>query len=95
LTTVERGELTLEKLKPITQIEIKFDDGTQEICKVMKRFYNGDYQIKRKERNRIELVSYYDTDYLIYKNKDKYMWVEAFLKNKKGYEQVLIRRIEE
>jgi hypothetical protein len=85
----------LEKIKPITHLEIRFSDETHEICKVMKRFPNGDYRLERKERNRIELVSYYDNDYLIYKNKDKYMWIEAYLKNKKGHEQVLIRRIEE
>jgi hypothetical protein len=85
----------LEKLKPITKIEIKFDDETQEICKVIKRFSNGDYRLERKERNRIELVSYYDNDYLTYKYKDKYVWVEAFLKNKRGHEQVMVRRIEE
>ncbi|MGG3890288.1 hypothetical protein [Metabacillus fastidiosus] len=75
-------------------IEIKFDDETTEFCKIIKRFRNGDYELDRKKRRRIELESPYDVDYLRFKYKDKYVWVNAYLKDTKGYDQVLIRRIE-
>lgn len=75
------------------KIEIKFTDNTMEQCNIVKRFNNGDYVLDRKNRNRMELVTAYNDEKLEHSYNGKYIWINAYLKDSKGYEEVEVRRI--
>lgn len=78
------------------KIEIEFQDGTLEQCHVLKQYGNRDFQLDRKKRRRLELVSGYDEEYLRYKYRnERYIFVNAYLKDTKGYDCVRVRRVEE
>lgn len=80
-----------------SKLEIEFENGTIEICKVTRVFRsNGDIKIDRKGESRIELVTKYNEYYLRNSlNCDssfkEYKWVDAYLKNSKNYKMVRVR----
>ena len=76
------------------KIEVKLSDDSVEVCNIIKKYNNGDYQQDRKHRKRMELFNVYNDDYLRYKVKDKYAWIDVYLKDNKGYETAIVRRIE-
>jgi len=75
------------------KIEIRFTDNTMEQCDIVKRFNNGDYVLDRKNRNRLELVTAYNDENLENSYNGRYIWINAYLKDRNGYEEVEVRRI--
>lgn len=78
----------------ILKIEIEFSDNSRETCNIVKKYSNGDYNLSRKNRRRMELISAWDEEYLIHKFRDKYVWISVYLKDTKGHEEARVRRIE-
>lgn len=77
------------------KIELKIDGKESEFCEIVKKYSNGDYQLSRKGRKRMELESNFDTDRLRDKYMDKYLWINVYLKDSKGHEYAIVRRVED